>query len=270
MNTALLLLVVLAAQAQTRTPLKSPFQTQSTSTIKYGSEKGADVIEVTNVSFEVVSGVPGRTPAEFLMLRKTTRSKEVVGDIGLQASTTVEAWPLGVDPKQKPVYSLTVEGIDPATTGNELLVISRGLEEVEWWSVYKLGTGAHLFDTYTRLLEFAQDHPRYAGVEVPPDDTKDKRLKAPNVVAVVTYASGERVLREALITCDDPKRAQLLRSFADANRTLTYSPSGLRLEINQNYPAKALATITLPVAGDNLDVAHAQVPAGIHVALWTR
>ena len=37
----------------------------------------------------------------------------------------------------------------------EVLQISRGLEEVEWWSIYKLANGEHLFDTYTPLLKFS-------------------------------------------------------------------------------------------------------------------
>ena len=56
-------------------------------------------------------------------------------DIGMEASTTVEAWPLGVDLKQKPLYSVTVNGIEPHVVNGEVIVISRGLEETEWWSI---------------------------------------------------------------------------------------------------------------------------------------
>ena len=268
-----IVLPALLAQGQPRTPAKGPFQTQTYSTLKYGLENHSEVVEITNVDFELVgSGIPGRPRDEHLILRKSTRSRAVVGDIGMEASSTVEAWPLGVDLNQKPLYSLTVPGIEPTTRNNEVLLISRGLEEVEWWSVYKLGTGAHLFDTYVPLLQFSVDEMlRYAGLEVPPDDTGDVRLKAPNVVAVLTYASAERVVREALVTCDDPKRAQLLRSYADAGRTLTYGAAGIRLAINENYPVpRTLVTITLPVANDDLDLAHTQTPAGLHVAAWTR
>jgi hypothetical protein len=60
----------------------------------------------------------------------------VVDEIGMDASTTIEAWPLGVDLRQKPLYSLTVPGFDPVARNSDLIVISRGVEEVEWWSVY--------------------------------------------------------------------------------------------------------------------------------------
>ena len=42
-------------------------------------------------------------------------------------------------------------------------------------------------------------------------------MKQPNVVGVLSYASEERVLREALLTCDDPKQAaQIANAIADA------------------------------------------------------
>ena len=37
-------------------------------------------------------------------------------------------------------------------------------------------------------------------------------------MAVVTYASAEKVIRETLLTSEDPKQAQSLRSYSDASR----------------------------------------------------
>ena len=244
---------------------KKPFQSQSPSTVAYSVKDGTETMEISNTEFELV---------ERLLLRKATRTKQTIDEIGMEASTTVEAWPLGVDLKQKPRYSITVEGIEPRTVNGEVLTISRGLEDTEWWSVHRIANGVRLFDTYSPLVSFsiARDTLtlRYAGVEVPEDDAKDARLRAPNVVAVLTYASAERVIREGLVTCDDPKRAVLLRSFADATRTLTHS-GGLRLAISQNYPsAPATVTIVVPVVKDDLDFAKAQVPAGIHITAWKR
>jgi hypothetical protein len=59
---------------------------------------------------------------------------------------------------------------------------------------------------------------RYVLLEVPPDDTSDARLKDPHVVAVLTYAAAERVIREALTSSDDPKQAIRLRFYANARR----------------------------------------------------
>jgi hypothetical protein len=224
------------------------------------------------------SGVPGRPQDERLLLRTTTRTKQVVDEIGTEASTTVEAWPLGVDPKQKPLYTLKAEGVDCKTVDGSLLVILRGLEDTEWWSVYKLGTGERLFDTYVPLLGFSIRRDiqtmRYAAFENPPDDSADPRLKEPHVVGVLTYASAEHVLREALITSDDPKQAEILRSFADASRsvTLVETPArALKISISQNYPsAPATITLSVPIVRDDLDLAHAQSPAHLHIASWKR
>ena len=79
---------------------------------------------------------------------------------------------------------------------------------------------------------------RYAGLEVPEDNHKDARLREPHVVAVLSYASDAKVIREALITCDDVKQAALLRSFADETRMLADNGGkSLRLTFTQNYPS---------------------------------
>jgi hypothetical protein len=93
-------------------------------------------------------------------------------------------------------------------------------------------------------------------------------------VAVLMYASSERVLREALVTSDDRKQAQILRSFADASRsvTLVEAPArALKISISQNYPsAPATVSLTVPIVHDDLDIAHAQTPAHLHIAAWKR
>jgi hypothetical protein len=162
-----------------------------------------------------------------------------------------------------------VAGVDCKTVDGALLVVLRGLEDTEWWSVYKLGTGERLFDTYVPLLGFSIRRDiqtmRYVGLDVPQSD---------DAVAVLKYASAERVLHEALISSDDPKQAATLRSFADANRsvTLVETPArGLKISISQNYPsAPATVSLTVPIVRDDLDLAHAQMPAHLHMAIFKR
>jgi hypothetical protein len=275
-RSAVVLLGTLLANAQTH----QPFHAQTPASVAYSvSKDGQQTVEIASVAYEVInSSVPGRPQNERLLLRATTRTKHVVDDIGMEASTTVEAWPLGVDPSQKPLYALKVEGVDSKTVDGALLVILRGLEDTEWWSVYRLGNGQRLFDTYVPLLGFSIRRDiqtmRYVGFEDPPDDAVDARLKEQHVVGVLTYASAEHVLREALITTDDPKQAQMLRSFADSSRsvTLVEAPArALKISISQNYPsAPATASVTIPIIHDDLDLAHAQMPAHLHVALFKR
>ena len=87
---------------------------ESSSTIDYSSAAdGSETVEIRNVSHEVTgTGIPGRPPDERLLLRKITRSKQVLSDIKY-----------GGNPR------------------SGLFVASRGLEETEWWSVYQLGSG---------------------------------------------------------------------------------------------------------------------------------
>jgi rhodanese-related sulfurtransferase len=260
---------------------------------------GAQIIDIRNVSFEVTnSHIPGRPADERLLLRKTVHSKETVGDIGMEAGVTLDAWKFGDDPRNKPLYTLNATGAEGHTQDSALFVVARGLEEVRWWSVYKLGNGQRLMDTYVPLIDFSISRdtvtPRYAGLEVPPDDTSDARLKQPNVIGVLTYASADRVLREALVTSDDREQAALLRSFADVTRTLsieereraagTVAKTGakpgdkaqeparmLKVSFRQDYPSPPNAlSVVIPVVGDDLDLAHAQLPAKVHVAAWKR
>jgi hypothetical protein len=261
--------------AQQQRPLRAVHD-QAPSKLLYSVDKSSETVDITNVAFEVIGpGIPGRPVDERLALRKTTQTKQVLDEVGIEATTTIAAWPLGSDFTEKPVYSITVYGTDPRTFNSEVLVVSRGLEEVEWWSVYKLGTGEHLFDTDVPLVQFSAKRDerdlRYLGIEVPPDDTVDTRLRAPNVVAVLTYASSGGVIREALLTSDSAQNARLLRSFADSTRTLEFVNGRIVLSISRNYPSRpSTVSIVVPVAGDDMDLAKAQLPPGIHAAAWKR
>jgi len=174
---------------------------------------------------------------------------------------------------------------------NAIFIASRGLEEADWWSVYRLGTGQHLFDTYVPLVSFSISKQvlttRYIGLDVPSDEVSDARLRQPNVIAVLTYASADQVLREALLTSDDEEQAALLRSYADATRSISMiegefvltaatakpqEPSRkLRLTFSENYPSPSnTKEVLIPLQGDDLDLAHAQLPARMHVSAWRR
>ncbi len=186
---------------------------QGTSTFNYSKEAdGAENINIRNVTFEMVDlNEPGKAGNQSLLLRKTTTSKRTAGDIGQEATITLEAWPLGADLKQKPVYSLNISGTDGHPQDGAIFLASRGTEEVDWWSVYNLKNAHHLFDTHLPLVSFSISREtvetRYVGLQIPEDDVKDERLKKPNVVAVLTYASANKVIREALLTSDDPRGA---------------------------------------------------------------
>jgi hypothetical protein len=261
--------------------LTKPFQFQAPSSISYGGGKdGEQTAEITNVAYELsADSLPGRPQGSRLVFRTATHSKQVVGDEGLESTVTIEAWPLGADLKQKPLYGVAVSGIG-ARRMDLLWLVDRSLEgDVSWWSLYTLGTGQHLFDTYVEPLRFgvsrADGSGRYAGLEVPGDDTADARLKEPHVIGVLSYASDEKVIREVLISSADAARAKALRSYADTIRTLTLEerPAGrsLRLTFENAYPsAPHTAVISVPIVKDDLDAGHAELAPGLRVAAWRR
>jgi hypothetical protein len=274
----LLFWFLMASSALLAQPAK-PLHAQASSTFDYTpTADGFGTIEIRNVSYEVITNVPGRPPADRLLLRKTIRSKEVLGDMGIEANVSLEAWHLPDDLRQRSLYTLNVQGSEGNTKDNALFVVSRGLEEVEWWSIYKLGNGQHLFDTYVPLESFSISREtvttRYVGLEVPPDDITDARLKQPNVIAVLTYASDSRVMREILLTSDDRQQARLLRSFADVTRALSVTelPSqSIKISFTQNFPSPPKPIeVLIPVKGDDLDVKNVQLPAKMQAAVWRR
>ncbi len=279
------------AASQDAKAIHKPFKDQSPSKIGFGIKDGAETVEIENSSYEVSeTQLSGRPPEERLVIRTKVHTKQVLDEIAMEATTTVQAWSLGTDLAQKPLYAINVTGSDARTVDGAVVEVSRGLEEVEWWSVYKLGTGQHLFDTYVPLVRFSISREtvaqRYVGLEVPPDDIADARLKEPHVIGVVTYASAERVIREVLLTCDEPQQAQGLRSFADETRTVSLMEVGpsaakgakrgepsrsIKISFSQNFPSPpATQSVVIPVAKDDLDLAHAQLPAHLHVAAWKR
>jgi hypothetical protein len=257
-----------------------PLHSQASSSIDYTTAAdGSNTVEIRNIAYEITgTNVPGRPPDDRLLLRKITRTKEVLGDIGVEANLTLEAWRLGDDLRNRSLYTLTVSGDDGNVHDNALFVVSRGLEEVEWWSVYKLGNGQHLLDTYVPLTSFSISREtvttRYLGLDVPSDNETDARLKQADVVAVLSYASESRIIRAVLLTCDDHQQAKLLRSYADVTRTLSVSegpPRSITLTLRQNYPSPPNPRdVIIRLAGDDLDLNTAQLPANMHVAAWRK
>lgn len=232
---------------------------QAPSTFRVSGKAGEEAIEIRNISYEV-SGPEGN----LLALRKTEQTRRVVGDKGMEATTTLEVWPLRADQRQKPLYTLKVAGVDGRTMDSALFVVTRGLEDVEWWSVYRLTDGKPMFDTHVRMVRFSTSNDvqtvRYAGFEVPPDG--DARLKDETLIGVLHYAMADRELRQVEFRCADKNRARLLRSYWDVQRTFEFAAGrkALVLKITESQPDIA---IEIPLEGEDLAVGKAKLPAGI-------
>lgn len=245
---------------------------RSESTIVQKVEHGDSVVEIRNTGFEL---------AGKLVLRKTVQSREVIGDKGLESEVTLAAWPLGSDlAKKKPLYEVKSAGTDARTRNGEIWILENAADpDVPVWSVYTLATGRRLFRSHVPPLEFgvsqADGTLRYAGIEVPPDDAEDPRLRSRNVVAVLSYSAADHVIRETILTCEDPARAAELRSYFDEERTLetTDRVGGryLRVTFRGSYPNRPdEKVITIPITKSGLDLAHAAMPPGFHLSFWER
>jgi hypothetical protein len=281
----------LAKPATTEAPAK-PGAAQATSTFSYDVVDDQQIIAITNVTYQALDPYfPDRKQSQRLVLRTTTRTKSVIDEIGIEGSVTVDAWPLGTGLDRPPLYSVKQEGVSVAVMNQSILVFDRAVEDVPWWSVYSLDKGQHLFDTYIPVTEFSisreYDTPRFVGFEVPPDDATDQRLREPHVIGVLAYAAAERVIRETLVTCDDPDRAAVYRSYADETRELVLQTGPmpvatkgkeypeptrtLQLTFSQSFPSPPEpASVFIPVSGDDLDLAHAKLPACVHATAWKR
>jgi hypothetical protein len=262
----------------------APMGTQATSSFALREQDGGKAIDITNVTFETTSTyVPGRPAEERLLLRTTARSRQVIDEEGLEASVTVEAWPLGTDPAATPLYTVTLDGVGVTVEDSAVLVFDRGTEDVDWWSVHGLGTGSPLFDSHVPVLRLSLSREvqtlRYVGFDVPPDDATDPRLREPHVVGILAYASAERVIRRLLVSCSDPKRAAELRSYWDTERVLSLEEKGaaakepaqtLHLRWSAFYPSPPKpVTVSIPIVADDLDTTHAKLPACMAVAPWS-
>jgi hypothetical protein len=237
------LLIVLASLAWTA-PAQT-FRAQSTSSASLTGSGQEKTLEIHNVKYEAT---------ERMLLRETVTSKHILGDKGQESNLTLEAWNLGTDPKLKPLYTVKVPGTGGHTVDGALFVVDRGLEEIEWWSVYRLENGQHLFDTHVPLVSLNM---RYAGFEVPEGEQG-------KTIGWFSYGTDRRPTRQLLLTSDDPKQAAALRSYWDTARTLTAGDErparGLRLSFQPGN-----LVVTIPLTGDELDVTHAQLPKGLHL-----
>jgi len=123
--------MILAATGAAQQAVKKPFQAQGASTIAYRVDKDEEIVETTNVAWQVTgTDLPGRPKNERLVLRTTAKETKVLGDIGSDATVTVEAWPMGSDLQSKPLYRVTETGLEAHTLENALWQFSRGTEEV--------------------------------------------------------------------------------------------------------------------------------------------
>jgi hypothetical protein len=250
-----------------------PFSDRAASSIAYsGGKEEEQAVETVNVAYRYFGFPPLRT------VRSTVRTREVFGVKGFEGSVTLEAWPFGAQLSNKPLYTIAVTGLGFSVENRELWQVDREVDgNHPWWSIYTISTGRHLFDTTAELLSFRFDLAggpyRYAGAYSMLSDSADARLRDPHAICLLTYASAEAVLRQVLISATDPDFARGLGSVDDTSIKLSLAGSGaksqLRLAFEYDWPSSPhRLTILFPFVNGNLDVTHAQLPLGLHAAVF--
>ncbi|MBX9633850.1 MAG: hypothetical protein K2X44_02620, partial [Magnetospirillum sp.] len=126
-------------------------------------------------------------------------------------------------------------------------------------SIYALASGAWLYDADMAPATFATEGERRRVVAV---STVEEDMP-PRTVAVLTYATSQATLKRVMVTADDPTRARLLRSSMGMIRPVARMDDASRRMIDLSLPA---GLIRIPVNGDDLDLAKAQVPPGLGLA----
>lgn len=252
----------------------APLAAQTASSYAYHADGSEKTVEITNVAYQVTQIY---TPhQQWLVLRTTTRSKQILDDKGWESKIKLEAWPVGTDLRQKPLYALDVPGSEATLLGGELWQVMDGANDpdVPVWTLYRVATGQQVFQSFvaplTMRVEISRTdqtfQDRYAGLYVPPDDVPDTRLRDKHVIGVIAYASSTGLLGEALLTCDDTRRAANLRSYGETERFLAFqeTPAAIQLRF------KPGSSIRIPISPNDMDLRGAVLPAGFHLSAWKR
>ncbi len=262
-------LIVLVGMGANRVGAGEP--THSTSAQSSASiEVEGNVVTVhrTNRMFELAGpDIEGRNANDRLLLRKEIETTEVIGDKGMDGRVNVWAWTLGVDVNvTAPLYVISASGLEGRVTDNDVYVIERGLDEIEWQSVFSLADGDKLFDaTVPWLLATnggAWNERHYLALAQVFEDADDAALRRDDAIALLTYASRTRVLNQVLIRADKADRARLLRSVWD--QTIKFSWSGKSEETpSPDGPVPDLKAEPLTIAiRFSPDGATLQIPVG--------
>ena len=283
----LLLLLSVPARAEEMAPIK-PGGTEAPSSLRYFTEDQQQGVETINRAYELTDdhapGHPGDSGR--IVLKSEIRTKELIGDEGVDGHVAIDAWLIGADFSTKPLYSIAVEGSSFRHLDNQLIVERGTGGDSDWQSVYRTGTGRHLFDVAGAAVPFriredaSRWGPRIAGLYLIPDDESDPDLKGKEIVGLLGYTATEAepgTVHQLLLTCDDAQEAVALRAFwsGEEQWNIAVDPvfgdgsgAALAAKLTLTLFGEAKARIVIPIVQDDFDLEHAALPAGLHLARW--
>ncbi|AVM76264.1 hypothetical protein [Magnetospirillum gryphiswaldense] len=213
---------------------------------------------MVNVSFRpTMVPVIGEPRPRRLLLRLEVIDVDVFDGSNGLGRVRLDAWPLdgAVDVLQPPLYTVVAPGRKAIIDDENVLSVENGNRR----SAYSLATGEWLYDADGAVVTYTTEGDRRRLLAAAAADDE----MPPGSVAVVTLASPQGVLKRLLIAASDPTRARLLRTSVSLIRAgIRSEPAGLRW-VDLAMPA---GTIRVPLSGDVLDLARAEVPVGLKIS----
>lgn len=210
---------------------------------------------MVNVNFQTAHVLmPGDPRPRRLLLRLEVTNADVFASRPGEGRIRLDAWPLdaATDLKNPALYTIVAPGRSAIVADDSTLVVDHGSRR----SVYALSSGAWLYDADTAPAAFAAEgeRRRVVALSAVEEDMPSR------TVAVLTYATGQMTLKRVMLTADDPTRARMLRSSMTMIRPVARMDDASRRMIDLSLPA---GMVRIPVNGDDLDLAKAQVPPGL-------
>jgi hypothetical protein len=213
---------------------------------------------LVNVNFRMVMvPVAGDPRPRRLLLRLAVTDGDAFASGPAEGRVRLDAWPLNDadDINKAAMYTIVAPGRSASIEDDSTLVVEHGIRR----SVYALASGTWLYDTDAVVATFSLEGERRRVVAVA---TAEDDMPAGSV-AVLTYATNQTVLKRVLVTASDPARARLLRSSVSMTRAVARMEDSTRRILDLPLPS---GTVRIPMNGDDLDLAHAQLPAGLGLA----
>ncbi len=238
-----------------RGPLRTTLSGQSFFAVR--EDHGHMVGRMDNIDFRLVElPVPGRIQPRRLLARLEVSTSEF-SESTAEGRVRLDTWPLesGADLRRPPLYTVVVPGRGASLDADGVLTVEHpGTRR----SAYALADGNWLFDSDTPNAVFSSDgeHKRTIALAQADDDMP------PGSVAVLTYATPRRVIRRLLLIADNPVRGRFLRDSLTMARPVARLLDASHRVLEVSLPA---GTLSIDFAGDDLDLATAQVPAGMRL-----
>lgn len=211
---------------------------------------------LVNVNFiTALVAAPGQMRPRRLLLRLEVVNADVFAGTEGQGRVRLDAWALEDERSvlAPPLYTVIAPGRNGRLEDEALLMVEIGQRH----SAYSLSDGSWLYDADGPVAGFSQGQSRRMVAAAAADDEMP-----PGSVAVVSYASAQKVLKRVLISASDATRARLLRTSISLIRPLVRNDEMGRRWLDLTLPA---GIIRIPFLDDSLDLAHAVVPPGLAV-----